>query len=121
MKTTELLLYFLLAIAPAAGLYLNTPSELQLPSSHQSQVGSSPGNYLDFLRFMHNINSLNNNAGFIRRTLILNYPNQYLPLQTAFNEVYVGIGAIKQSLINNHLLVNSIKPICPTPGTFNQS
>ena len=108
-------------------LYLPSPVPLpSTPPTHQGSllmaaVNSSPQQYLTFIRFMHSINSLTNNAGFIRRTLILNYQHQFTQLQTVINEVYVGIKAIKQVLINNHLLVSSLQPMCPQNGTFNST
>lgn len=70
---------------------------------------------------MHDINLMNNNAGFIKRTLVLKYNHQYPQLQTAFTDVYVGIRAIKKSLIQNNLLVNTYTHICPKNGTFSKA
>jgi hypothetical protein len=110
---------------------------IQLPSSSHSLEEShqfftiSSGNqaleraqhqkYLTFLRFISGINNLNNNAGFIRRSLILDYNNQFPQLQQAFDEIRIGIRAIKKSLLHNNLLVNVYQPTCPHPGTFNQT
>ena len=77
--------------------------------------------YLTFLRFISGINNLNNNAGFIRRSLILDYNNQFPHLQQTFDEIRIGIRAIKKSLIHNNLLVNVYQPTCPKNGTFNAS
>jgi len=51
--------------------------------------------------------------------LILDYNNQFPQLQHTFDEINIGIKAIKKSLIQNNLLVNSYQPTCPKPGTFN--
>ena len=40
--------------------------------------------YYTYVRFMTNINSLLNNAGFIKRTLIINYNHQFPTLQITF-------------------------------------
>ena len=77
--------------------------------------------YLTFLRFISGINNLNNDAGFIRRSLVLDYNNQFPQLQQAFSEIRIGIRAIKKSLLHNNLLVNVYQPTCPKPGTFNQT
>jgi hypothetical protein len=75
--------------------------------------------YRNFLRFVNEINGMNNYAGFIRRSLFINYQYQYPQLERTFLEIHVGIQAIKKVLIHNSLLVNSYHKMCPKQGTFN--
>ena len=121
---THLFVFLLLTIANTLQLTEGEPSS-SIKTAHESSILSIVANhnynYHTFLQFMHDINRLSNNAGFIHRTLLLNYNNQYPQLQTTFSEIGAGINAIKQSLINNNLLINSFETICPENITINKS